>query len=175
MLPSFAMNAKPDHVCVLVADGARARLLSLELGAAGDSQGRGKPRLFERADWIHPEHRMKEHELFPEKHTDAATQVGGRHYTLEDHRHAHERELDRRFASELAEEIGRFVRHTPTSRLVIVADPRMLGVLRGELSHIEQSGVHLTALAKDLTRSTSTAIQEHLEREGMLGNDAVHA
>jgi protein required for attachment to host cells len=163
MLPWTIMN--PNRLSVLVADGARARLLTLERSADDGS----RTRLFERADWIHPEHKMKEHDLFPEPKSDASARaVGGRVYTMDDHRGEHERELDRRFVADVVADVERLIRLSSGRRLIVAAGPRMLGVLRPALSELEARGVEITSIAKDLTAMAPTVIQEHLEREGLL-------
>ena len=109
---------------ILVADSARARIF--EIGAQ-DGQ------LFEVGGYANPEAHTKPSDTGYDKPPRAQESVGGARHAIEPHTDPHDKPAEK-FAHGLAEilEHGR-VEHAYT-RLLLVAPPRFLGMLRGELS-----------------------------------------
>src|SRR5213079_2374470 len=100
----------------LVADGTRARILSLE--PAKDP--RARRRLVERLDLVNPEHELPMHERFSGHRSEARGHVLGQWYGTDDHRVRHDEEHVRRFAGSVASEVIRIVRELGARHLAIV-------------------------------------------------------
>lgn len=83
-------------------------------------------------------------------------------------RHSFEPEQDAKehavahFAKELARDLGRDYRQGAFARLVLIAPPRFLGTLRGELD-AQVARVLLGSVPKDLPRAVPQEIVPHLE------------
>jgi protein required for attachment to host cells len=153
-----------NKCCVVVADGARARLMSIEPAQPGTS----RMRLYELKTMLNPEHKVHEHELFENDRHGAVSRNAGRVYTMDDHRANHEREFERRFASRIAEETLQFSREVGAEKLIIAADPRTLGLLRDEPRLYKKSGLAVTEVRRDLSKLSTQEIQDYLEHEALV-------
>ena len=152
-------------VQILVADAGRARFLSLEAPPETES----RRRLVERDDLLNPEGRLTDSEVYSDsrpglRHAD----VGGPGHGLDDHRSGHFAEVDRRFARRIAEEAVRRCRDEEARRLVVVAGPHMLGLLRDSLAPIEHLPVRVVEIPKDLSRLPLNALLSALDAEEAL-------
>jgi protein required for attachment to host cells len=153
---------------VLVADGARARILSLE--AAPDP--RASARLVERVDLVNPEHEMAPHERFSGGRSEARGHVMGHWYVTNDHRERHEEEHLRRFASLAAEETSKLARALGATHLTIVASPRMLGFIRSEGPNLFKLGLEVKEASSELSRLPITRLQTQLAERELLPTTA---
>ena len=151
--------------CIVVADGSRARLFTLEAGAP-DTPG---PDLVEHEDLANPEHKLAGRDKYSTTRTGSNLnpQKGPAH-GYDDHRDKEEREHERRFAHEVASHAVALAQRRHSYQLVIVAEKRMLGLLRETLVLPARSGIELRELAKDLTRLSAIELQAHLAGAGML-------
>jgi protein required for attachment to host cells len=137
---------------VLVADGSRARIFELpDL----------KREMRELADFAHPEGRAHNRDL--------ATDAQGRFYGKGDRTEAHsapdrtapvvhEHEL---FAKQLAEHLEKGRTENRYHRLVLIAPPAFLGLLRSNLSREAQKLVEKT-LAKDIVKLDAKEIEQYV-------------
>jgi len=86
----------------------------------------------------------------------------------DDHRSQHEDEFERRFAREIAKEATRQIKSNRTQHVILVAQKRMLGFLRGAIGPLQKSGVAIQEVAKDLGKLPARDLHEHLSRENLL-------
>jgi protein required for attachment to host cells len=83
-----------------------------------------------------------------------------------DKRDPHEVEVMRRFASRI---MKRAIALSGTdSSMVLVAGPRMLGLLRNALKPVAKAGLKVRELAHDYTWCTAPQIGKHLHKNGLL-------
>ena len=152
---------------VIVADGAQARFMALERRAARPA--RAAVHLVESARLSNPEHTVKGRRATRKIKSGRDTgrgSVAPHGYT--DHREPHEAEVLRRFASRIAEQAAALVTAGKASSVVLVADPRMLGLLRAALEPVAKAGVTLRELARDYTWCSAPQLQRHLAANGLL-------
>ena len=76
------------------------------------------------------------------------------------------REQDRRFATQVMEKTADFARAQQASTVVIVAESRMLGLLRAKRDRLQ--GVQVLELTRDLSRLGVPAIYAHLRSAGLV-------
>jgi len=152
--------------CVIVADGARARFITLQLPV--DPGIDGGPRLLEQRNIVNPDADLPETERFSDRSGLAHASPKGAAHALDDHREAHGRELERRYARDLLEELYRFVRREEATRLLLIASPRLLGTMRAELDRGRLAGVELVELSEDLSRRPLDQIQSLLAAKGLV-------
>lgn len=148
---------------LITADGARARLLAYETKVPG-------PRavhLVERADLVNPEFQRLPHEKYRGRRRGARSRVLGHFYTVSDHRSKHDAEVERQFASRVMEEGSRLAKDLGVRDVVIAADPRMLGLLRGARD-LSKEGFVAHELASDLTRMPPVELERRISKEGIL-------
>lgn len=145
------------NTCVVVADGANARFFLLRTGSAA----RDKNRLVE----VQGLANSGDEEPPESRHSNR--DAGPRHpYVAQ--RSRHRLELERRFAAEVVEHAAAQVSTWSEGILVVVAEPRFLGLLREQLRASLASGIQLKELARDYAGFTATDLQRQLESSNML-------
>jgi len=136
------------RIAIVVADAARARIFTYEAGELAESDGASP--LCERADLIDSQRRPRPSHLH------------------DDHRDAHEREVDRRFSGEIAQQLDGVLAEHPAGEVVIVASHHMLGFLREDTAELPRRGTPVHTLALDLTRETPAQLHDHLADRGLV-------
>lgn len=143
---------KPIKTWVLIADGARARVL------LNEGPGNG----------LHPvdDHEFRgdhssTHDLVSDREGRGVSSGAGRHSAMPSHSDPH-RELKRGFAHELAGVLAAGLNAKSYDRLVIVAAPATLGDLRAAISSPVRATV-AGEIAQDLTKNPNSEIAAHLK------------
>jgi protein required for attachment to host cells len=142
---------------IVVADGSRARLFGVE-----------RKRLVEREDVVCPEHKTMDRDLYSETKTGRWDRPFGTH-SFDDHRSAHDREVERRFAHTVLERCEHAVAEDACGELVVVAAPRILGTLRPYFVALEKKGIHIVEVERNLAQWTRDQIQDALAADALLG------
>jgi len=158
---------------VIVADGARARFMALE--QRNEQPRRAALRLVESARLSNPDHTVKgrrDTRKIKSGRDTGRGRMAPHGYT--DKREPHEEEVLRRFASRIAAQAAALAAAGKATSMVLVADPRMLGLLRVALEPVAKAGVKLRELAHDYTWCTAPQLQRHLAENGLLPG-AAHA
>ena len=149
---------------MVVADGARARIFLLEPGG-GQA---GAPSLVEKADLANAGYSARGADA-PHMRTERNTnrQTGPMH-AVGEKREQHRLEAERRFGVRIAERVAEVVKGWNEGSIVLVADPRLLGLMREMLREAVKSEITLKELAKDYTRLSATELHEHLASNGLI-------
>lgn len=142
---------KPTRTWVLIADGARARILE------NDGPGRG----LHASDGLEfDSDHSPTHELVDDRQGRTHASHGYGRSAIEAHSDPH-RELKAKFATHLADVLTRGLDAQSYDRLVIVAAPVTLGDLRKAISdHVRAKVVGEVAL--DLTKTPNADVAKHL-------------
>ncbi|MGD2171432.1 MAG: host attachment protein [Gammaproteobacteria bacterium] len=140
-------------ICVIVADGSRARVL---LAEHGDSP------LTELQDFVHPESRLREQDLITDLPGRGSDSGGPGKHTMGQENTTRRKEVDD-FARELGAEIDKLCRKTHPHRIYLVASPKLLGHLRAALSK-QSADLIAGEIDKDLVRHDLDAIRSHLPK-----------
>jgi protein required for attachment to host cells len=111
-------------ICVVVADGSRARFL---LAEHGDSA------LTEHSDLVHPESRLRERDLVSDG-TGSGIDSGGHGMHSMGHENSAHLKHAEDFAREVCGEIDRVRGQVDLRRIYLLAPPKFLGLLRAALS-----------------------------------------
>ncbi|MFQ6021964.1 MAG: host attachment protein [Acidiferrobacterales bacterium] len=155
-----------SEYCVVIADGARARLFTLEPAESPDMEG--GPNLKERQHLVNPE-RVHTGPLWSDAKTGRnRAPAGGQAHGYDDHRTQHVHEFKRRFARSVAQQTARLVQAYGARSVILAAQKRMLGFLRGELGPLLKNGVHVHAIAKDLCKFAPHDVHKYLSKETSL-------
>jgi protein required for attachment to host cells len=142
---------KPTQTWILIADGARARILQ------NDGPGKGLHEI--PGGTFHGNHAAT-HDIMSDRTGRSYSSVGPGRSAIEAHSDPH-RELKKQFVHQLAEALAEGLQRKAYDRLVIVAAPSALGDLRAALS--DQVRAKVTGeLAKDLTKTPDGDVAEHL-------------
>lgn len=138
-------------ICVVVADGSKARLLLADSG-----QGP----LIDKLDFVHPESRLREQDLVSDG-TGSESDAGGYgKHSMGHERTAHEKEM-KNFADVLCVEIDRLRQGSDLRRIYLVAAPKFLGLLRSGMSK-QCSAMIEGEISKDLVSHSIEDIRSHL-------------
>ncbi len=138
---------KTEKTWVLIADGARARLV------AAEGHGKGL-QLIEKLEFS--AYHSPNRELLHDKSARVFESHG-----VEPKTDPH-RELKRDFAKEIAEALDANVARNEFDKLVVVASPVTLGDLRRALSEAVKAKV-IAEVSKDLTKVPNHEIARHIE------------
>jgi len=151
---------------IIVADGARARFITFQ-PPDELTPGRGT-NLIEHSDLINPEGDLPARELFSDRAGRTHGSPSGSAHGPDDHRERHQLELARRFARRILEEARAFTMRHSVQRLILAAEPRLLGVLRAEQEQHSAGAASIETLAEDLSRRSLGDIREVLVHRGLL-------
>jgi protein required for attachment to host cells len=156
--------------CIVIADKARARLFSVE--DERDTPFEAARRRFrELRDLVNPEGRLTDQELFSDRRAGRRSRsaVVGAGYGIDDGKDGERNESTRRFARELVNATADLVRSRKPKKLLLVASPRFLGLVRSQMKQAIPKEVEITVLAEDLSRQAPAQIEKVLMRRGVLG------
>ncbi len=139
------------HAWIVVADAARARLFSV---------ASPKAPLESIEQLVSPEARLHEHELNSDKPGRSFDSFGAGRHATEWASSSKEQEAIR-FASEIVDHLEKGRINHSFNRLVIVADPHFLGLLRKAVNTELDKLITLT-INKDLSMLSDDKIRNHL-------------
>ena len=89
-------------------------------------------------------------------------------HAYDEHRAQHRLEDHRRFARRIAKRARSLAEERDLMKLVVVAEPRMLGVMRAELEPRLPKDVAVAEVSEDLGKRSVPEIREALEQRGVL-------
>ena len=143
---------KPTRTWVLIADGARARILE------NDGPNRGLTAM----DGLvfHGDHSAT-HDLVPDREGPSFSSHGPGRSAIDSRCDPH-RDLKTKFAHQLADVLAQGLEQNSYDRLVIVAPPVMLGDLRTAITDHVRALV-IGEVAQDLTKTPNSEVAEHLK------------
>jgi protein required for attachment to host cells len=151
---------------IIVVDGAHARFFTVEIPE--EPLLDGGARLIEMRDLVNPAAHIPERLQFSDRMGRAHASPGGAAHALDDGRERHREESERRWIRVLLDEVERFVREARSARLVLVAEPRLLGVLRAQLVHERLHGIEVAELGENLTQHPVAQIHAMLAVRGLV-------
>jgi protein required for attachment to host cells len=154
------------RTCITVVDGAHARFFTPEIPE--DPIVDGGARLIEHQDLVSPEADIRGRQLFSDRRGRAHASPAGAAHALDDGRERHLEELERRYVRRLVDELERFVQRERATRLLLVAEPRLLGVLREQLRYERLRGVEVVELGENLSQRPVAQIQSILALRGVV-------
>ena len=150
---------RATSTCVIAADGGRARLF---VAVTGEASQPGLT-LVERESFVNPEFRAHGGDLPGRTKAERVTnRDAGEVHPISARRDQHRLELERRFAREIAQRAAALTQAWDGGSVVLVAEPRMLGLLREPLRKALRQGIDLKELAKDYSHFTASELRDHL-------------
>lgn len=151
---------------IIVADGARARFITFQ--PPDELSPERGTNLIEHSDLINPEGDLPARELFSDRQGRTHGSPTGSAHGPDDHREGHQLELTRRFARRVLDQAAQFIAEQRPGRLVLAAEPHLLGVLRAELEHHALRDAPIVTIAEDLSRRSLGDIREILAQHDLL-------
>ena len=153
------------NALIIVADGGRARLFL----AVAEEGAQGRLGLVERESLVNTDYRAHGGDSPGRTKSERVTnrQAGDVH-PVDARRDQHRLELERHFAREIAQHVAALTQSWPDGHVVLVAEPRMLGLLREPLHKALRRGIELKELAKDYTLHSASALRDQLALNRLL-------
>ncbi|MDJ0696969.1 MAG: host attachment protein [Mastigocoleus sp. MO_167.B18] len=162
------VNTSLEHTRFLVAviDSTKARFLTLELDELADNDF--GPNLIEREALHNPTKKLAGQELWANTKTGRNRGAGARAHSYDDHRENHMVEFERRFAQNISNQIFSLIRVYKTGHLLLIAEHRILGLMRDIVLPILPKNLKLVELAKDLCQVKPKELHEYLAHKKLL-------
>jgi protein required for attachment to host cells len=151
-----------SEYCVVVAEGARARFFTLEPAEVPELSG--GPDLVEHDALANPQHRAHDDSIYANTRGGRYRTPGGQGHGYDEHRQRHDALQERMFARDIASRLDSLARSNGTRRIILCAEKRMLGVLRGVVS--APPGTEIVEVGKDLAKLPTPELHRHLARDG---------
>jgi protein required for attachment to host cells len=151
---------------LVVTDGGRARFLELEWPANPEVEG--GPKLTEIGDMTHPEAALKDRDLFSGKSGRNSASAGRPGSGYDDHRDRHREEYAERFARQIADSVEAYLHERHPERMILAADPHMLGRMRRTLKPALFKQTELTELSENLGGQSLSQIHKVLVQQKIL-------
>jgi protein required for attachment to host cells len=154
-------------ICVVVADGARARLFIVDTSEADNA------RLVEMEDLVNTEYRARGADVLPKVRSTRNTgRQSGPVHPYAQRRLRHRLELEKRFAQDVAGKVAGLTQSWSRGSVILIAEPRMLGLLREAERGVLKHDVKIKELAKDYTQLAVTELHQHLVESGIMSSPA---
>lgn len=154
-----------SNICIVVADHARARIFLVEPDAAS----RQGARLIARAELASPDLRTLGASVTgrPRSETITNREAGPKH-PMGAQRERHRLDLERRFALQIARRAARVAKGWNEGAVVLVAEAKLLGLVREPLRRALNPGVELKELAKNYAQLAAAELRDQLAANGIL-------
>jgi protein required for attachment to host cells len=154
-----------NHTCVIVADSKRARFFGVE---AAD-EPRHRLTLVERTVLVNPDlEGARRNGAGRTKTERVSNRQAGDVHPIEAKRQQHELEIERRFAREIARHAGETTAGWKEGAVVLIAEPRLLGLGRHYVREALQPAVKLKEVAKNYAKLTAAELREQPGLASML-------
>lgn len=156
-----------NRTCIVVADARQARFYGVE---AVESP-RLNLKLVERAALVNPNsdlRKLGESTTGRVRSETNSNRQSGPMHPMEAQRERHRDEFDRRFVQDISHEAGEITKGWKEGTFVVVADPRMLGLMREPLRKAVPRGIELRELAKDYAQLAVPELRDQLVSSGVI-------
>jgi len=143
---------------VIAADGARARMFVLEKDAAL----RAGSRLVEKIDLVNTDARARGKDAPRVRSERNTSRQAGPMHPQDAERDWHRAEVEGRFAREIVAHASSMVKAGAADKLILAAEPRMLGLVRRSLRTVIAKRVTISEIARNYTHLTPTRLHKQL-------------
>ena len=131
--------------------------------AVPDGESRSGLSLVERECFVNSEYRARGPNVASQAKVERVTnRDAGDVHPISARRDQHRLELERRFAREITRRAAAITQSWEGGSVVLVAEPRMLGLLREPLRKVLKQGIELKELAKDYSQFTAIELRDRL-------------
>jgi protein required for attachment to host cells len=145
---------------IIVADAKRARFFAVERSDAP----RNRVKLVERVTLVNPDvEGVRKGGAGRVKTERISNRQAGDVHPIDGRRQQHRLELERRFGREITQQAVTLSRAWKGGTIVLIAEPRLLGLMREDLRDALDPAVELKELARNYALLTPSELQEHLD------------
>jgi protein required for attachment to host cells len=151
-----------NNCCVVVADAARARVYILE---KAENLQAGS-RLVQKAQLEDTEYMARGTQAPRVRSERNTNRQAGPVHPFSEKRERHRLVIEERFARDITRKVQKLTRDWKAGVLLLVAEPRMLGLVREPLRSALKDDIELKELAKDYMHFTPSELQQKLSLHG---------
>ena len=155
-----------NQAIVAVLDGTKARFFILETAEFPEYES--GPNLIEHEGLLNSEKERQGQDLWANTKTGCNRGSAGQAHGYDDHRQNHMIEFERRFAQKIATNIAHLARVHQAQRVLLIAEPQILGLMRETLIPVLPKTLELSELAKDLCQLKPSELQGYLANKKLL-------
>lgn len=149
---------------VIVADGARARMFVLEKNDAL----RAGSCLIEKIDLVNTRYTARGKDAPGVRSERNTSRQAGPMHPQDAERDRHRIEIERRFAREIAAHASAMVKAGRADKVILAAEPRMLGLLRAPLRAAAGKRVMVSEIARNHTHLTPSRLHQRLSADTLI-------
>lgn len=153
-----------DNCIVIVADGARARMYLLQK----DAELQAGSRLVEKMDLANTDYTTRGKDAPTVRSERNTSRQAGPMHPQDAERDWHRMEVERRFAREVAVHASAMLKAGGARRLILVAEPRMLGLLRPGIRAAAGKRAAVSELARNHVRLTPSRLHQRLVADELI-------
>jgi protein required for attachment to host cells len=151
---------------VAVIDGTKARFLTLKPSELpGYDSG---PHLIEHEALLSSNNELQGQELWTSTKTGRNRGVAGQAHSYDDRRDSHLIESERRFTQSITAKIVNLIQAHQIQQVLIISEPRILGLMREGLTPILPRNIKINELAKELCHLKPNELHEYLANKKLL-------
>ncbi|ACK73442.1 conserved hypothetical protein [Gloeothece citriformis PCC 7424] len=155
-----------NQFVVAVIDGTRARFFTLEPAESPEYQS--GPNLIERDCLTNTTNETQGRDLWANTKTGRNRGAGSQAHGYDDHRQKHLNEFERSFAKEIVNKIIHLSHDYHAQEVIVVAEPKILGLVREFITSQVPKTLKVQELPKDLCKLKALEIHEYLSDKKML-------
>jgi protein required for attachment to host cells len=155
-----------NQFLLAVIDGTKARFLTLE--PADLSEPKSRPHFIEQKCLLNPDQELQGQELWASAKTGRNRGIAGQAHSYDDGRDHHRVEFERRFAQMITTQILHLIEAHQAQQLLLIAEPKILGLVRDVLVPVLPKKVTINELAKSLCQLNPHELFEYLMSKQLL-------
>lgn len=155
-----------QNYVVAVVNSSKARLFVLEPAKFPEYEPSAK--LVEVATLLSSTQELQGQELWSNTKPGRNRGSAGQAHGYDDHRENHLVEFERRFAQTIAAKLTEFLQARQPHQLLLVAEPKILGIMREVLIPDLPKNLKVSELAKDLCQLSTHELHEYLAEKALL-------
>jgi protein required for attachment to host cells len=151
---------------VAVVNSAKAKLFLLE--PADFPENEPGPNLVEIEELHSSTQELQGQDLWSSTKPGRNRGTAGQAHGYDDHRDNHRVEFERRFAQEILAKLTQLAQTAQPHQLLLIAEPHILGIMRGVLNSALPRNLKFNELAKDLCQLKPHELHDYLAAKDLL-------
>ncbi len=151
---------------VAVINGTQARFFTLDSTAI--SKYESSPNLIEQEGLSDSTQELHGQELWANTKTGRYRGSNGQAHSYDDHRQNHKIEFEKRFANKISDAMLTIIQTNDARKLILVAEPKILGIMRSAMTNNSFKNLHIQEVAKDLCHFKVNQIHDYLAKKELL-------
>ena len=151
---------------VAVINGTQARFFTLDSSVSSEYES--GPNLSEHENLNNSVNEFHGQDLWANTKTGRNRGSNGQAHTYDDHRQNHEVEFERKFATKISNAMLDLIKAHEARHLILVAEPKILGLMREAMSDKLFSDLNVSEVAKDICQFNLNQIHDYLAKKELL-------